>query len=113
MHERTLASFVTTDWLTDWLTAVGDLERSLSRLHALGVGGGTGRDAANVVLYEDAAKRRVGQLVAAMRGLRTLQDAVDQLAGDSPVWRFSGSRPRLPATRPVRPAEATVAADFR
>lgn len=37
---------------------IGDLERALARLHAAGLGGGMGRDAMQVVLYEDNAKRR-------------------------------------------------------
>lgn len=40
-------------------SGVSDLERAITRLHASTVEGGSGRDAANVVLYEDAAKRKV------------------------------------------------------
>lgn len=40
------------------LAGSSDLERALARL-AASVGGATGRDAAGVVLYEDAAKRKV------------------------------------------------------
>lgn len=40
------------------LAGSSDLERALARLHA-NMMGATGRDAANVVLYEDAAKRKV------------------------------------------------------
>lgn len=54
-----------------------DLERSLARLHASVAGGGTGRDAAHVVLYEDAARRRVQALIQAIRGLRSICGAVE------------------------------------
>ncbi len=65
---------------------VADLERALSRLHAVGVGGGTGRDAPHVVLYEDAARRRVRELTGVLRGLQRLQDAVREFAGASCNW---------------------------
>lgn len=55
---------------------LGDLERSLARLHAAGVGGGMGRDAMQVVLYEDNAKRRVAAMIAGLRGLQSLNAAV-------------------------------------
>lgn len=56
-------------------TGVGDLERSLARLNAAGLGGGMGRDAMKVVLYEDNAKRRVAAMIAGLRGLQTLNEA--------------------------------------
>lgn len=52
------------------------MERSLARLHAAGVGGGMGRDAMKVVLYEDNAKRRVAAMIAGLRGLQTLNQAI-------------------------------------
>lgn len=55
---------------------MGDLERSLARLHAAGLGGGMGRDAMKVVLYEDNAKRRVAAMLAGLRGLQTLNQAI-------------------------------------
>ena len=63
--------------------ACGDLERALARLAAAAspVGGGTGRDAAGVVLYEDAAKRRVVALAFALRGLRCVLDALAAARG--------------------------------
>ena len=51
------------------LAGVGDLERSIARLQSAG----TGRDADHVILYEDAAKRRVAVLVSVLRGLQSLQ----------------------------------------
>lgn len=39
-----------------------------------------GRDAMQVVLYEDNAKRRVGAMIAGLRGLRTLNTAVKGFA---------------------------------
>ncbi|DBA75103.1 TPA: hypothetical protein ACH3X1_010428 [Trebouxia sp. C0004] len=56
-------------------SGVGDLERSLARLNAAGLGGGMGRDAMKVVLYEDNAKRRVAAMIAGLRGLQTLNEA--------------------------------------
>ena len=50
------------------IAGVGDLERAVARL----AGGQTGRDASGIVLYEDAAARKVTQLCAALRGLQTL-----------------------------------------
>lgn len=51
---------------------MSDLERSLTRLSAAVAdgGGGIGREAAHVVLYEDNAKRRVKALVGAVRDLQ-------------------------------------------
>jgi 3-hydroxyisobutyrate dehydrogenase-like beta-hydroxyacid dehydrogenase len=43
------------------LAGVSDLERAVARLFASTVAGAAGRDAVNVVLYEDAAKRKVLQ----------------------------------------------------
>ena len=58
------------------VAGLGDLERSLARLHAAGLGGGMGRDAMQVVLYEDNAKRRVAAMIAGLRGLQSLNAAV-------------------------------------
>ncbi|GFR46110.1 hypothetical protein Agub_g7598, partial [Astrephomene gubernaculifera] len=52
------------------LAGVSDLERALTRLHASTVDGACGRDAAHVVLYEDAGRRRVAALWGALRDLR-------------------------------------------
>ncbi len=41
------------------LAGVSDLERAVARLYSSTVAGASGRDASNVVLYEDAAKRKV------------------------------------------------------
>jgi hypothetical protein len=49
---------------------ISDLERALARLHASTVAGASGRDASNVVLYEDAAKRKVAALVGVLRDLQ-------------------------------------------
>lgn len=59
-----------------------DLDRTLARLAAAVEGGGTGRDAAGVVLYEDAARRRVGMAAAALRGLEDLAKAVAAFDGE-------------------------------
>lgn len=68
------------------LAGCGDLERSLARLSAAAAaaaansgGGGVGRDAAGVVLYEDAARRRVLALVGALGGLRLALDALAEI----------------------------------
>lgn len=58
------------------VAGLGDLERSLARLHAAGIGGGMGRDAMQVVLYEDNAKRRVAAMIAGLRGLQSLNGAI-------------------------------------
>lgn len=49
------------------VAGVGDLERLVARLHCTSRGA-CARDA--VVLYEDAARRRVAALVTALRGLQ-------------------------------------------
>ena len=46
-----------------------------------------GRDAMKVVLYEDNAKRRVGAMIAGLRGLQTLNTAVKGFAALLPgIW---------------------------
>eukprot|EP00884_Botryococcus_braunii_P001653 jgi/Botrbrau1/11489/Bobra.0360s0015.2 len=54
------------------LKGVGDLERLLARLNACS-GVGHGRDAENVVLYEDAGKRRLLALYTALHALQALK----------------------------------------
>jgi DNA mismatch repair protein MSH6 len=49
-----------------------DLERAVSRL--VGAAGGRGRDAANVILYEDAAKARLNGFLRALEGMRAARD---------------------------------------
>lgn len=51
---------------------MGDLERLLARITASS-GVGYGRDAENVVLYEDAAKRRLLALHSAICALQALK----------------------------------------
>ena len=65
-----------TESMSPLVAGLGDLERSLARLNAAGVGGGMGRDALQVVLYEDNAKRRVAAMIAGLRGLQALNAAV-------------------------------------
>ena len=48
-----------------------------------------GRDAMKVVLYEDNAKRRVGAMIAGLRGLQTLNTAVKGLAPFLPSMESS------------------------
>jgi len=62
------------------LSRVPDLERSLARLSATLAGGGTGRDAAHVVLYEDQGQRKVRMLLQAIRGLSDVARAVESFA---------------------------------
>ncbi|KAK9807187.1 hypothetical protein WJX73_005617 [Symbiochloris irregularis] len=57
---------------------VGDLERGVARIVAA-CAGATGRDAEAVVLYEDAAKRRVMAFVSTLRSLQALQRAMEGL----------------------------------
>ncbi|KAG2440549.1 hypothetical protein HYH02_010133 [Chlamydomonas schloesseri] len=61
------------------LAGVSDLERAITRLHASTVEGGSGRDAAHVVLYEDAAKRKVAALTGALKDLRSAHAALGKL----------------------------------
>ena len=51
---------------------IGDLERAVARI-AASCADAVARDADAVVLYEDAAKRKVQAFVAALRGLQALQ----------------------------------------
>ena len=62
------------------IPGISDLERAVARLAASTVEGAAGRDAAHVVLYEDAAKRKVrvcmcvgGGVVGYMSCTRMLQ----------------------------------------
>ncbi|CAD7704171.1 unnamed protein product [Ostreobium quekettii] len=58
-------------------SGVGDLERALARLHASTLEGAhCGREAEHVVLYEDAARRKVRALVAALKGLQRVQAGI-------------------------------------
>eukprot|EP00878_Enallax_costatus_P014342 GHUV01015002.1.p1 GENE.GHUV01015002.1~~GHUV01015002.1.p1 ORF type:complete len:1085 (+),score=444.50 GHUV01015002.1:267-3521(+) len=69
------------------LAGCSDLERCIARLGASvagracsnngSEGSGFGREAANVVLYEDVVKKRVKVLVSAMKDLRALQEALE------------------------------------
>lgn len=52
---------------------MADLERGLARLQGISCGASSGRDAANVVLYEDQGKRRVASMVTVLKGLRVSQ----------------------------------------
>ncbi|KAH9551678.1 hypothetical protein CY35_09G025900 [Sphagnum magellanicum] len=56
------------------LAGVPDMERLLAQLH--GSSGAKGRNAANVVMYEDVSKRQVHQFTAALRGCRAMLQAV-------------------------------------
>lgn len=69
------------------LAGCSDLERCIARLGASvagragssngSEGSGFGREAANVVLYEDVVKKRVKVLVSAMKDLGALQEALE------------------------------------
>lgn len=52
------------------LAEVGNLERAVARLFASGCGEQYGRDCGRVVLYEDAAKRRVLFMSSTLKGLK-------------------------------------------
>ena len=54
---------------------IGDLERSIARLCASSLGA-FGRDNAAVVLYEDAAKRKVSAFLNVLKGLEKLQASI-------------------------------------
>ena len=102
------------------LATCGDLDRHLARLTALATAGGAGRDADGVVLYEDAAKRRVGAVVAVLTGLRAVIDTFASLAalppsalgGHASLLHRLATHPRLaPAAAAL--AELEAAADWR
>jgi DNA mismatch repair protein MSH6 len=63
------------------LAGLSDLERGLARLGAAGAGAGAARDGPTVVLYEDAARRRVRAFCAALRGLERVAQAAAAFAG--------------------------------
>ena len=68
-----------------------DLERVVSRL--VGVSGGRGRDAQNVVLYEDAQRERLKGFLHALEGMKAAQGmtrAFDEIRGrlQSPALRL-------------------------
>ncbi len=56
------------------------MERGLARL-AAAAAGTSAREGAGVVLYEDAARRRVAALASALAALRTLADVAADFAG--------------------------------
>ena len=62
------------------------MERGLARL-AAAASGASARDGAGIVLYEDAARRRVTALAGALRALRTLSDVALQFKGAAPPGR--------------------------
>lgn len=55
-----------------------DTERAISRV--VGSSGGRGRDAAHVVLYEDMARAKLNDFLAALEGVRAVRDAVNAIA---------------------------------
>ena len=61
------------------LKAAPDLERCASRL--VGQSGGRGRDAANVVLYEDAARAKLQGFLRALEGAKSVRDACGAFDG--------------------------------
>eukprot|EP00899_Mesostigma_viride_P023184 jgi/Mesvir1/404/Mv11296-RA.1 len=66
------------------LSRVVDVERMLSRLHAnCSSGGGSGRNASSVVLYEDASRKRLTEFVSTLQGCRALLAALRCFEGCS------------------------------
>ncbi|KIY92197.1 hypothetical protein MNEG_15766 [Monoraphidium neglectum] len=63
------------------LAGVCDLERALARLAASagGEGGGVGREAPHVILYEDVSRKRVKRLVGAVRDMGAVGRALRAL----------------------------------
>ncbi|CAM6117172.1 unnamed protein product [Calypogeia fissa] len=61
------------------LKSQSDMERLLARLHASS--GACGRNADNVVLYEDAAKKQLQEFTGALRGCRALLRAMKSFEG--------------------------------
>ena len=60
------------------LRSAPDLERAAARLAA--AAGGRGRHAAHIVLYEDAARKRLNVLLSALRGAKAVATAVAAFA---------------------------------
>ncbi|KXZ50845.1 hypothetical protein GPECTOR_15g531 [Gonium pectorale] len=73
------------------LAGVSDLERAITRLHASTVEGALGRDAAHVILYEDAGKRRVAALSGALKDLRSAHAALAKLRAAMQAGAGAGS----------------------
>ena len=102
------------------LARVGDLERALARLVALATAGGAGRDADGVVLYEDAAKRRVTAVATALGGVRAVLSTLAAIralpagdaGGESGLLRELTGDPAL-APGEAALAELEAAADWR
>lgn len=66
------------------LSAAPDMERTLARLAAARMGG-TGRDSAHVVLYEDVSKRKLVAFIAALQGIESVirvSQAFDNVRAD-------------------------------
>lgn len=83
----------------DWAAGVGDLERAIARLCASSLGG-FGREKSTVVLYEDAAKRRLAAFLAALKGLQTLQvRPATHVTPNCCVWLFGHLLLWRPQTR--------------
>ena len=55
-----------------------DTERAISRV--VGTSSGKGRDAAHVVLYEDSARAKLNDFLAALQGVRAARDAAAAIA---------------------------------
>lgn len=55
-----------------------DTERAVSRV--VGSSSGKGRDASHVVLYEDAARAKLNDFLAALEGIRAVRDAAKAIA---------------------------------
>lgn len=54
----------------------------MARLAATGAGHGSAREAPNVVLYEDVARKRVQGFAGALRGLHRIQQAMKLFQGE-------------------------------
>ena len=64
-----------------------DTERAISRV--VGSSGGRGRDASHVVLYEDAARAKLNDFLAALEGVRAVRDAAKVFASNQEVCKQS------------------------
>ncbi|KAF5838281.1 muts domain V-domain-containing protein [Dunaliella salina] len=72
------------------MSGISDLERAVARLAASTVEGAAGRDADHVVLYEDAARRKVKALTGAIRDLQAVSRAVRKFYPVLPWAESSG-----------------------
>jgi DNA mismatch repair protein MSH6 len=86
------------DAATAALRRAGDVERAVVRF-AAAAAGAVGRDAPRVVLYEDAARRKLRAVTALLRGLAAVQEAADALLAAARTVAEGGPQALPPVLR--------------